>query len=124
MTPMLFFLLAGHALMDYSLQTDPMAVCKCRRANNPLQQNVPWYYWLTAHALLHGAVVGVIVMWGYNDWELAIGFAVAETVAHWLIDFGKCEKLYNIHIDQLLHVLCKVAWWGLLASEIVKPALT
>jgi hypothetical protein len=119
---MLFFLLAGHALMDYSLQTDPMAVCKCRRANNPLQQNVPWYYWLTAHALLHGAVVGLIVMWGYNDWELAVAFAVAEAVAHWLIDFGKCEKLYNIHVDQLLHVLCKVAWWGLLAAEIVRPA--
>ena len=123
---MLLFLLAGHALMDYALQTDPMAVCKCRRSNHPLQQSVPWYYWMTAHALLHGATVGVLIRWGYGDlwgdavWNLALGFAVAETIAHWLIDYGKCEKFISIHTDQALHVLCKVAWWGLLASEVVK----
>ncbi|MDB5311815.1 MAG: hypothetical protein JWO38_6017 [Gemmataceae bacterium] len=117
---MLFFLLAGHALMDFALQTDPMAVCKCRRSNHPLQQAVPWYYWLTAHALLHGAAVGFLLRWGYDDWYLAVWFAVAETVTHWLIDFGKCEKLYSIHIDQGLHVLCKVAWWGLVAGRVVQ----
>lgn len=116
---MLFFLLAGHALMDFSLQNDSMAVCKCRRSTSPLQQAVPWYYWLTAHALLHGAAVGLVIWLGYQDWNLAVGFAVAETLVHWLIDFGKCEKLYSIHIDQGLHVLCKVAWWALLAGQFV-----
>jgi hypothetical protein len=119
---MLFFLLAGHALMDYSLQNDAMAACKCRRTTNPLQQAVPWYYWLTAHALLHGAMVGVVVRWGYptdDKWHLAVGFGLAETVLHWLIDLGKCEKLYSIHVDQGLHVLCKVAWWALLAGQVV-----
>ena len=120
---MLFFLLAGHALMDYSLQTDPMAVCKCRRANNPLQQSVPWYYWLTAHALIHGGMVGVLFQWRYGDWNLAVAFAIAETVVHWFIDFGKCEKLYGMHVDQSLHVLCKVLWWGLVAGEVVKVPL-
>ncbi|HEY3788243.1 MAG TPA: DUF3307 domain-containing protein [Urbifossiella sp.] len=118
---MLFFLLAGHALMDYSLQTDPMAVCKCRRANHPLQQAVPWYYWLTSHALLHGAAVGIIVHWFTGDWNLAIGFAIVETAIHWVIDFGKCEKIYNIHVDQALHIICKVAWWGLIASGVLSP---
>jgi hypothetical protein len=114
---MLFFLLAGHALMDYALQGDAMATCKCRRSTHPAQQGVPWYYWLTAHALTHGLAVGVLLRWAGYDWNLAVGFALAETVAHWLIDLGKCERLYNIHVDQLLHILCKVAWWGILAGQ-------
>ena len=117
---MLFFFLAGHALMDFSLQTDSIAICKCRRANHPLQQAVPWYYWMTAHALLHGAAVGGVVWLGYpGKWYLIVGFAVAETAIHWLIDFGKCEKLFGIHTDQALHVLCKFVWWGLLAGGVV-----
>jgi hypothetical protein len=116
---MLFYLLAGHALMDFALQSDPMAVCKCRRSNHPLQQSVPWFYWLTAHALLHGGAVGVIIHWSTGNRDLALAFAVAEAAVHWLIDLGKCERLYTIHIDQALHVLCKFAWWGLIASGMV-----
>lgn len=116
---MLFFLLAGHALMDYALQTDAMANCKCRRSTSPVQQAVPWYYWLTAHAFLHGAAVGALLRWAGYDWHLAVGFAVAETVAHWFIDYGKCQRLFSIHTDQGLHVLCKVVWWGLLAGQVV-----
>ncbi len=120
---MLFFLLAGHALMDFALQTDPMAVCKCRRANHPLQQSVPWFYWLTAHALLHGAAVGVIIQWATGNWNWTVLFAVAETVVHWFIDLGKCEKLYTIHIDQALHVLCKFLWWGLITGGVVNSVV-
>jgi len=116
---MLFFLLAGHALMDFSLQTDSMAACKCRRSANPLERAVPWYYWLTAHAFLHGAVVGLVVRMGTDNWNLIVGFAVAETVIHWVIDFAKCERLFSIHVDQGMHVLCKVAWWALLAGQVV-----
>jgi hypothetical protein len=117
---MLFFLIAGHALMDYALQTEPMAVCKCRRSDHPLKVAVPWFYWLTAHALLHGAAVAVITQAiGAYDWYSAVWVGVFETVAHWVIDLGKCERLYNIHVDQGLHVLCKIAWWGLLARGVV-----
>jgi hypothetical protein len=116
---MLFFLLAGHALMDYALQTDPMAVCKCRRTDHPLQKTVPWFYWLTAHAFLHGAAVGLIVIGFTGNRELGVALATAETVVHWLIDFGKCEKLYGIHVDQGLHIACKIAWWGLIAGQVV-----
>lgn len=119
---MLFFLLAGHALMDYALQGDAMARGKCRRAADAGAQPVPWYYWLTAHAILHGAAVGAVVQWGYGDWNLAVGFAVAETAAHWLIDLGKCERLYSIHLDQGLHVLCKIAWWALIGGKVFTPA--
>jgi len=117
---MLFFLIAGHALMDFALQSDAMAVCKCRRTDNPIQKSVPWFYWLTAHALLHGAAVGVVLHWTTNNWDLALGFALAETIVHWFIDWGKCERLYNIHVDQGLHVGCKVLWWSLVAFEVVK----
>lgn len=116
---MLFFLLAGHALMDYSLQNDVMASCKCRKTTNPIQVAVPWYYWLTAHALLHGAAVGAVVSWVGYGWHLVVWFAVAEAVLHWFIDLGKCERLYSIHVDQLLHVACKVVIWGLLAGGVV-----
>lgn len=117
---MLFYLLAGHALMDFALQSDAMAVCKCRRTENPLQKSVPWYYWLTAHALLHGAAVGLVLNWTTGNGDLALAFALAEFVVHWLIDFGKCERLYSIHVDQGLHVLCKVLWWALIAGKIVQ----
>lgn len=119
---MLFFLLAGHALMDFALQTDVIATAKCRRSNHPVHQSVPWYYWLSAHALLHGLAVGVVVRWFGYDWPVAVGFALAETVVHWAIDLLKCEKVFNIHVDQGLHALCKVAWWGLLASGVIPTA--
>jgi len=113
---LLFFLLAAHALMDYALQNESMAVCKCRGTDHPLATSVPWFYWLTAHAILHGAAVGVVVRWCGFDWTVATGFAVAETAVHWLIDHGKCQKWYGIHVDQGLHVACKLLWWGLLVS--------
>ena len=113
---MLFFLLAGHALADYSLQTEPMAVCKCRRAVHPLQASVPWFYWLTAHAGIHGAVVGGLVRWFGYSWDIAIGLGMAETFVHWMIDFAKCGRLFGIHVDQALHAFCKLAWWGVLVA--------
>lgn len=116
---MLFFLLAGHALMDFALQSDAMATCKCRKADLPLQKAVPWYYWLTAHALLHGAAVGVVVAWFGYPMHLAVGYAVAETVVHWVADYAKCANLTNIHGDQFIHVISKVVWWALLTQGAV-----
>jgi hypothetical protein len=116
---MLFYLLAGHALMDYSLQNDAMASCKCRKSTHPAQLAVPWYYWLTAHALLHGAAVAAVVRLHTGSDHLGLVFGIAETVVHWLIDLGKCERLYSIHTDQMLHVACKVLWWAAIAWGIV-----
>ena len=113
---MLFFFLVGHALMDYGLQSDAIAVCKCRKAGHPLQQAVPWYYWLTAHALLHGGAVGAVVRGCGYDVPLAAAYGIAEAAVHWCIDLGKCEKWYGIHVDQGLHVGCKVLWYGLLVG--------
>jgi hypothetical protein len=120
---LLFFLIAGHALMDYSLQGDSMAVCKCPKANTPLSASVPWYYWLSSHALLHGSAVGIIFRWMDFDWSVVAVLASAETVIHWFVDLGKCEKLYSLHVDQAIHIICKLAWWSLAAAAVVKPGV-
>ena len=65
-------------------------------------QVVPWYYILLAHAATHGAAV-----------SLATGSTVlgaAEIACHFIIDWLKCERVTNIHVDQFLHLLCKVIW--------------
>jgi hypothetical protein len=118
---LLFFLIAGHGLMDYSLQNDSMAACKCRSSKAPLAASVPWYYWLTAHALLHGAAVGVIFRWVGFGWDEVAALATAETVIHWGVDYGKCARWYSLLVDQVLHVACKLAWWALAAAQVIRP---
>lgn len=113
---LLFFLIAAHVLVDFALQSETIASCKCRGSGHPVAKAVPWYYWMTAHALLHGAAIGVVIRWfGYN-WDIVIGISIAETILHWLIDHFKCLGMFGIHIDQGLHFACKLLWWGLLAS--------
>ena len=116
---MLFFLIAGHALADYAWQSDAMATCKCPESTNPLQKQVRWYYWLGAHSLIHGGVVGAIVrVWGFST-DAAVTIGIAETIIHIVIDWGKCRGWYGMAIDQSLHVACKVAWVILLARGFV-----
>jgi hypothetical protein len=115
---LLFFLVAAHALMDYALQSETIATCKCRDCDSPIAKSVPWYYWLTAHAFLHGAAVGAVARVFGCDWNAVAILAVAETTVHWVIDYGKCEKWYGIHADQLFHVACKLAWFGLIAGGV------
>lgn len=99
-------LLAGHALADFALQGEAMAKGKNRhnRTTPPpgAKYQPSWQYWLSAHALIHGAVVyfitGLFVL------------LILEAVYHWLIDFFKCENYYGIHTDQALHAFCKLAW--------------
>ena len=103
----LFLLLVGHALADFSLQSDVMAKLKNRR-NKPDwipegQKYVPtWFYWLMAHSLIHGGVVYVVT---YNVW-----FSIIETIMHGVIDFLKCENITNPHIDQFLHFIIKIIY--------------
>lgn len=114
MIQLLFKLLCGHALADFALQSDFIATNKNRHAipkgynpqlHGPMQ--TIWPYVLTSHALIHGLMV-----------MLATGsvlFGILETLAHWAIDFGKCEKWYGIHTDQWLHVGFKLLWaWMIL----------
>lgn len=108
----LFLLLAAHALLDYPLQGDFLA-----KAKHPLDREVSaymgkgfWVHALTSHALIQGGGVAVVT----GIWWLGL----FETIAHWIIDYGKCMWRYSIHVDQFLHVLCKVVWTLIAISNV------
>ncbi len=101
---LLALLAMGHFLADFGLQSDRMATEKCPGRAGAL----PWQWWLTAHAAIHGFVVAVITgqpLLGLAEWGL-----------HALIDRGKCQGRYGINADQALHLLCKLLWVALQAS--------
>ena len=99
----LFALLIGHAFADYALQNDFVAKFKSRHMDTSMfgGQKV-WIWVLSSHALMHGGVVWVITN---NVW-----LGLAETVAHFIIDFSKCEKWIDFHQDQIAHIACKILW--------------
>lgn len=40
-----------------------------------------------------------------------VGLGIVETLAHVVIDYGKCDEWYGIDADQALHIACKLAIW-------------
>lgn len=109
--PNLWWLLVGHAVMDFWAQSDALAQMKNRNRPNtrvpPGQKpQTMWPYALGAHALMHGGAVALITG--------SVTLGSFEAAAHFAIDFGKCENWYGIHVDQALHVACKLAWLALL----------
>lgn len=108
MTELFLKLVIGHAIADFWAQSDALAKMKNRNRDAaafcpPGQKpQAVWPYAMTAHALMHGAAVWIITG---NVWLF-----VAETAAHWIIDFGKCENWYGIHQDQAAHIGCKALW--------------
>ncbi len=107
---LLFALLIGHALADYPLQGDFLAIHKNRHVKLPRQsRDFPptlWVHCLLAHSLIHAGFVWVI--------SGQVIFALAETVLHFIIDYVKCERITSYHTDQLLHVGCKVLYVAVL----------
>jgi hypothetical protein len=106
----LFVLVCGHALADFSLQPDAMGYGKNRndKIHDTEHSLFPhWYFWLTAHAMIHGGMVHLITG------SLLLG--VLETLIHWFTDFAKCEGWINIHTDQSIHIGCKVFYAFIIA---------
>ena len=100
-----FLLMVSHALADFVLQNETMVAGKNRSHSIHSakgSQFPPWYYWLTAHGLIHGGLVFLVCN------SLLLG--LIETVLHAVLDFLKCENKISFHQDQLLHVLCKAAY--------------
>lgn len=102
----LFLFSVGHAVADFALQSDTMAKSKYK-------YNYPavWFYYLTAHALIHGGMVFLV------SGSETLG--VLEATSHWFIDYGKTRNYYGIHVDQLLHFLCKLAWIGIIIGVLL-----
>lgn len=107
MWTLVFWLVVGHAVADFSLQGEVMAKFKNRHNRPdhipPGQKLTPcWPYWSGAHALEHGACVALATG--------SVVLGLCETLSHWIIDFGKCENWYGPHVDQGLHLVCKLTW--------------
>lgn len=105
----LFLFLIGHAYADFAFQTEWIANNKNRHATpagyDPKlhgKKQPIWLYVLPAHALIHAGMVYLI--------SQSIILALIEFISHLLIDFGKCEKWYGIHVDQGLHILFKIVY--------------
>ncbi|MBB27151.1 MAG: hypothetical protein CMO39_04995 [Verrucomicrobiaceae bacterium] len=98
-----FALLIAHALFDYPLQGDFLSRNKNRHYKDE-NNNVKglWIHCLTSHSILHAGSVWLITG------SFIIG--IMEFVLHWIIDFLKCEGITNFHIDQFLHVLCRILY--------------
>jgi len=105
---LLFALLIGHALADYPLQGAFLARAKDRHSDSGAlfgEQKAPkglWVHALTAHSLVHAGAVWLITS--------SVLLAAVELVLHWFIDFAKCECWTGFHLDQVLHVLCKIGY--------------
>jgi hypothetical protein len=101
----LFWLVIGHFVMDFALQGNTIANQKSPlpgARDEALAKAVPWPYWMTAHALMHGGTVTLVTG------SLLLG--VFETGVHWVTDLAKCHRKIDIHTDQAIHVACKVVW--------------
>jgi hypothetical protein len=108
----LFLTLAmGHCLGDYAFQSDRMAVEKCAGCD----QTLPWYWWLGAHAGIHGFLVTAITG---LPW-----LGLAEWILHSFIDYCKCHRRYGLAMDQCLHLVCKLIW-TIIAAQLLRLPLT
>jgi Protein of unknown function (DUF3307) len=102
---LLFALLIGHALGDYPLQGDFLAIHKNRHVSRGGSSTFPkslWLHCLLSHSLIHAGLV-----WAITG---RFVFALAEFVLHAILDCVKCEKWTSFNVDQLMHALCKAAY--------------
>lgn len=112
----IFILLFLHALADFTFQTNTMANGKNKKTalNNWLKlgrdkedfDKYVWLYWMTAHALIQGGLIGFM----FGNWYIAI----IEFVMHWIIDFLKTNNYTNIHHDQGMHLGLRIIYAGVL----------
>ena len=103
---LLLVLCAGHAVADFGLQSEYMAVNKAPRLKDErtgaLVRNPHWAPIMLAHCLIHAGMVAVITG------SAALG--LAELAVHVALDVAKCEGRTSYGTDQTAHYLCKAAW--------------
>lgn len=106
----LFWLLVGHFVADFPLQTDHIAKFKNRRNRSEPPQGQRyqpvWTWVMSAHAATHAGAVALATG--------NVAFGCAEFILHWGIDAAKCENLTDPAVDQILHIACKVVYAALL----------
>lgn len=97
----------GHAMADFPLQGKFLAETKNRHGDisNYFEKETPpgvWIHALTAHSFIHAGAVWLITG------SAVLG--VIELVAHWIIDYAKCEGWTGFNTDQILHYVCKLIY--------------
>ena len=92
MINILFLLIVGHAVADYGLQTEYIAMNKSPRSNG-------WQFTLLAHSLIHAGTVYLITG--------LMPLAMMECVLHFMIDMFRSTESISRVVDQTLHFLCK-----------------
>ena len=95
----LLFLLAGHAICDFSLQNDFIA--RGKNLNTPFP-GMAWQQIMLAHCLAH---MGMVLLITGNP-----RFALGELVIHFATDWAKCDGRITFNQDQAIHYLCKFVW--------------
>lgn len=101
----LLLLITGHFVADYPLQGDAVATGKNKNLEYA-KFGVPWYYWMAGHAATHSMVVALVTQNFFAG--------LFEFVAHFIIDWLKCSRMINLHVDQLLHIICKLIIVGVM----------
>lgn len=101
-------MLLGHALADFPLQGQFLAVGKDRHADlsaitgGKLWPRGMWLYCLSIHSLIHAAAIWII--------SGSVLLSMIEFAFHWIIDLAKNERITSFYGDQFLHIACKAAY--------------
>ena len=108
----LFALVIAHAVADFVLQPEFLALGKNRHTDLSkfVGEKIPapglWSHALSAHSLIHAGAVWLVTG--------SVILGVIELALHFAIDFAKCEGKTSFGIDQLLHYICKAAYIAIL----------
>lgn len=105
MPDLLFFLLIGHYIGDFALQSDKMAQNKGRSK-----------VFLSFHVLIYTATLASFLVYGLNLHEntsfmslTTLLVVAAVYVIHWIQDFIKSQKFNGTkqayYVDQAIHVI-------------------
>jgi hypothetical protein len=92
-----FWLMVGHAIADYLLQS--LAVNHDKNRN---KAPALWVYAMSAHCLANAGAVALATG--------SVPLGVAEFVVHFGIDIARCDGRTSRAVDQGLHVACKLLW--------------
>ena len=97
------WLLIGHAIADYPLQSEWVA--RAKQPGFTFDGEAIWPSVLACHAGIHAGVVKLVT----GSWLLA----GLEFVAHAGIDYSRGRRFLSYNGDQAAHVGCKVVWAAL-----------
>lgn len=101
-----FALVIGHALADFPLQGEYLAIGKNRRVlmrlKDPTRPPELWVFCMSAHCLIHAGAVWLI--------SGSVVLGVVEMVLHWGLDVAKCNGKTTYAFDQMGHVVCKAGY--------------